>query len=111
MIIEKPFIVENVRNFKVFEIMGLFQLGCYVYFIGRHTYWSNVYLGNCSLIKQRNDFKTHSVVISYDDMEDDYHQGGYNVHNVVERFLEVIHFTDFSLSKQLSIFDFGVLEG
>lgn len=35
---DKPFIVENVRNKRLFTELGLFNLKCYVYLIGRHTY-------------------------------------------------------------------------
>ena len=39
----KPFIVENVRNYPMFSSMGLIPRSkTYVYFIGRHTYWSSI---------------------------------------------------------------------
>ena len=41
--LNKPFIVENVRNSRMFKENGLFDFpGIYVYIVGRHTYWSNV---------------------------------------------------------------------
>src|SRR5690554_2471693 len=39
----KPFIVENVRNKPLFEKNGLIDIkGLNVYYLGRHTYWSNI---------------------------------------------------------------------
>ena len=38
----KPFIVENVRNKRIFTELGLLNLPCHIYLIGRHTYWSNI---------------------------------------------------------------------
>lgn len=83
--LDKPFIVENVRNYKKFKELGLFDLPCHVYFIGRHTYWTNVLLPGD--IQQRQDFTQHGWVIKYDDMTNKDHQGGFNVHNVIEVFL------------------------
>lgn len=87
---DKPFIVENVRNDNLMFKEGLFNFPCFVYTIGRHTYWTNVFL-NSSDIEQRQDFKCHGYVIKYDDMENKEHQGGFNVHNVIEEWLKVIH--------------------
>lgn len=87
--LDKPFIVENVRNYRKFEQLGLFNLPCFVYFIGRHTYWTNIFLPGD--IKQRQDFTQHGWVIKYDDMSDKSHQGGYNVHQVIEAFLASVH--------------------
>ena len=93
--IGKPFIVENVRNSRRFIEYNLFDKNCHIYFIGRHTYWTNVNLGNIHLIKQRQDFLNHGYVIKYDDLENCYHQGGYNVYQVIEKFLTIIHKSDF----------------
>lgn len=87
--LDKLFIVENVRNEKKFKEVGLFNYPCFVYIIGRHTYWTNVLLPGGIL--QRKDFTQHGWVIKYDDMNNKDHQGGYNVHNVIQTFLEVIH--------------------
>lgn len=86
---DKPFIVENVRIYKKFEQLGLFNLSCFVYFIGRHTYWTNIMLPGC--IEQRQDFTQHGWVIKYDDMNNKDHQGGFNVHNVIETWLDIVH--------------------
>lgn len=84
----KPFLIENVRNSVIFNKLGLYDKPCFVYFIGRHTYWSNV-MFNCD-IPQRQDFLNGGITIKYDDMKNMSHQGGYNVHNVVEMFLYTI---------------------
>lgn len=85
----KPFIVENVRNSRIYEEMGLYDLPCFIYIIGRHTYWTNILL--ITDIEQRQDFKKGGYVIKYTDMKTKEHQGGYNVHNVIETFLKQIH--------------------
>ena len=82
----KPFIVENVRNFPKFDQIGLFNLHLYVYFIGRHTYWTNI-MFNPSNIKQQYDF-TQGGNIRIPGINT---QGGKNVHRVIEYWLKVIH--------------------
>lgn len=86
--LDKPWIVENVRNAKRFEENKLLNLPCFIYIIGRHTYWTNILMP--SGIKQRQDFTQHGWVIKYKDMKNKDHQGGYNVHQVIETFLEII---------------------
>jgi len=85
---KKPFIVENVRNSKLFNKLGLYKYHCYIIEVGRHTYWTNVDLGYLKTIPQRQDFKNGGYVIKYDDMKTKYHQGGYNVEQVLKRFLK-----------------------
>ena len=87
--LNKPFIVENVRNAKAFIENGLYDLPVFIYIIGRHTYWTNILMD--TKIKQRQDFTQHGWVIKYDDMKNKDHQGGYNVHQVIERFLEIVN--------------------
>jgi len=90
---DKPFIVENVQNKKRFDEYGLLNNlpnNVFVYKIGRHTYWTNIKMKDIHLIEQRQDFKTHGEVIKYQDMDNLYHQGGYNVHNVIEHWLKTI---------------------
>ena len=82
--LHKPFIVENVRNKNLFRRLGLFRLDCYVYEIGRHTYWTN-HPFNPTNIKQINDFKTGGIRLH------NFVEGGYNVHNIIEYWLEIIH--------------------
>lgn len=88
----KPFIVENVKNIPRMKKYNLFSYPLYVYIIGRHTYWTNIDLGIMIYhIQQRQDFKNHGYVIKYDDMKNKDHQGGFNVHTVIEEFLKEIH--------------------
>lgn len=42
IMLNKPFIVENVMNKPLFNKYGLLSLPCFVYTIGNHTYWSNI---------------------------------------------------------------------
>ena len=78
---EKPFIVENVRNYKKYKELGLFNLPCFIYFIGRHTYRTNIMimqdieqeLENIQHITQKN------------------REGGQNVHYVIEEWLKNIN--------------------
>lgn len=86
----KPFIVENVKNDKrMLENNILPRYDCFIYYINRHIYFTNVKL-DISNIEQRQDFKYGGKVIKYDDMNNQYHQGGFNVYNVIERFLLTI---------------------
>lgn len=87
----KPFIVENVKNIKRYKENGILPRNdCNVFIIGRHIYFTNVYFSTLD-IPQRQDFKYGGKVIQYEDMNNKDHQGGFNVYNVIERFLKVIH--------------------
>lgn len=87
----KFFIVENVLNMKRFKEHNIIPRNdCIVLTLNRHIYFTNIYI-NLENIEQRQDFKYGGKVIMYDDMTDLYHQGGFNVHNVIERFLQTIH--------------------
>lgn len=88
---DKPFIVENVRNSTLFEKLGLYDKPCFIYIIGRHTYWTNI-MFSCD-IEQRQDFKHGGKVIRYgiQFIGSKDRQGGWNVHNVMEVFLDTIH--------------------
>ena len=119
---DKPFIVENVRNDRLFKVNNLYDFPCFIYKIGRHTYWTNVKL-DISDIQQRQDYKYGGKVIKYEpEFIAQYKkigdhqfldektgkifrsnntkrvstntQGGFNVHVVIERFLETIHKED-----------------
>lgn len=80
----KPFIVENVRNYKRFSELKIFNIpGLFVYEYGRHTYWTNI-MFNPENINQKNDFKVHGYRLTLNT------QGGNNVHNVIEHWLEVV---------------------
>lgn len=74
---DKPFIVENVRNEKMFLQAGLFSLNCFVYIIGRHTYWTNVFMA----------FDDTQVLENISNISSSKREGGENVHNVIEQFI------------------------
>lgn len=93
--LDKPFIVENVRNDSLFLSYGLFDLGLYVYKIGRHTFWSNIFF-DCSDIVQKPVCNIQFLSVSK-------RQGGKEVHEVIERFIETVEHS-FSFSFQLNFF-------
>ena len=85
----KPFIIENVRNFPLFKKNGLFDFSCFVYFHGRHTYWTNIMV-DFSHIPQTFDFR---YIPGYGCVRlKSYVQGGDNVNNV---FSYVINYYKF----------------
>lgn len=85
--IGKPFIVENVRNDPMFKKLGLYNKNCFVYKHGRHTYWTNV-MFNMTSIPQEHDFKQ---IPGYGTIRlKSYVQGGKNVNDVFNYFLEII---------------------
>ena len=94
----KPYIIENVINKKRFKENGIYDIAkninCFIYYIGRHTYFTNIKLDREELYlldkKNRQDFKYGGKVIMYDDMKNKDHQGGYNVHLVIDYFLNKI---------------------
>lgn len=78
----KPFIVENVRSSIKYKEAGLYDLpDVYIYIHGRHTYWTNIPF-NPKGLKQINDNINNKSSLS--------RQGGYNVHVVIDYWLEVI---------------------
>lgn len=87
--LKKPFIVENVKNSKRFMEHELFNKSCFIIEYGRHTYWTNVLIDLYGT-PQRQEFKTHGQVIQYKDMKNKDHQGGYNVHEVIEYWLSIV---------------------
>lgn len=88
-----PFLIENVRNYPLFVKCGIIDLikkyGLFCYEYGRHFYITNCML-NFNNIPQRFDFKNGGFRINYHDEFSKYNQGGYNVHVIVEYFLEMI---------------------
>ena len=76
---DKPFIVKNVRNSRLFKKYHLYDLNCYIYEHGRHTYWTNI-MFNPSGIKQVYDFAKHGIHLHKKSKM----QGGDNVHKVIE---------------------------
>ena len=84
----KPFIVENVRNAPLFKRLGLFNFNCFIYTHGRHTYWTNIPI-NITNIPQEFDFKH---IPGYGTVRlKKYVQGGKNVNDVFNYFLEVVN--------------------
>lgn len=84
----KPFIVENVRNWSLFDKCGIIDFcnrnGILIYEYGRHTYFTNVFL--ClSGIPQNIDF-----IQNISNCKLYYREGGQNVFNVFEYFMDVI---------------------
>ena len=91
----KPFIVENVRNAKLFKAEGIDSIcskyGILKYYVGRHTYFTNLFINlSCS---QEIDFhnriyaKNHGLKCE----RQSYRQGGDNVYKVIEIFLEYVN--------------------
>lgn len=85
----KPFIVENVKNSKLFKKYGLYDLPCYIYIVGRHTYWSNVKIDLSSIVQ-----KAKTMIIdgkkkwlSSQNLTRSKRQGGEEVHEVIEFWL------------------------
>lgn len=89
----KPFIVENVRNDRMFKQYHLFDyLSVYVYRIGRHTYWTNVKLDVSNIVQiPKVDFKNGKRRwLSSQHLPRNKRQGGEEVHQVIDRFLQTI---------------------
>ena len=84
----KPFICENVRNYKRFLENDIISIcednGIFIYEYGRHTYFTNLML-NLSGIEQKKD---NIQYIS--NCNKTYREGGLNVFNVFEYFMEFI---------------------
>ena len=85
---DKPFIVENVRNSKMFDKYGLFDLPCYVYFVGRHTYWTNIKIDFSSIVqKPKTIIDGKRKWLSSQNISRKKRQGGEEVHEVIEFWL------------------------
>lgn len=82
----KPFIIENVRNWSMFKKCGIIDFcnknGIFIYEYGRHTYFTNILL-NLSCIDQIKDNIQYTS-----NCKTSYREGGYNVHQVIEYFLK-----------------------
>lgn len=109
--LDKPFIVENVRNEQLFIKEGLYDNNLFIYKIGRHTYWTNIMI-NFYNIKQTFDYvainkrvkgkrgyfitPSGKIVKSAGqnlkkNISPKHRQGGKNVYRIIEHWLEVIH--------------------
>lgn len=80
--LDKPFIVENVINRPLMKKYGLFDKNCYVYFYGRHTYFTNIPF-NLSNIK----FDIEKI----NNLSRSNRMGGKQVHFVIDYWLKLIH--------------------
>jgi hypothetical protein len=87
--LNKPFIVENVKNIKrykenhIFRICEKFNIKYQI--IGRHIYFTNTEIDlSC---KQIQDFRYGGIRVN----NDGYNQGGTNVYNVIEIWLKYIN--------------------
>lgn len=92
----KPFLIENVRNPRLFEEQGIYKIcedyGVLDYVIGRHTYFTNIFINlSCD---QRLDFKKGGYVRKYDDEVSYYPKGtcagGKNVLQVFDIWLSSV---------------------
>lgn len=79
--LNKPFIVENVRNKKLMQENGLYDLDCYIYHIGRHTYWSNIILDIEKITFEPDNIQNKSQ---------SNRQGGTQVHKIIEIFIKTV---------------------
>ena len=88
---DKPFIIENVRNYKLFQKNGLFDYPVYIYEYGRHTIWTNVPF----IIKPTKDdsfnYKKDSKGNWNVFASKNARQGGKQVHSIINYWLEVVH--------------------
>ena len=84
-LLNKPYIVENVRNRSLMN--ESYNIASYVYCLGRHTYFTNI-MFNPSNIKQIQDYKYGGIKLVKNG------QGGLNVHNVIEFWLENLKLTE-----------------
>ena len=90
--LNKPFIVENVRNDKMFSAYGLFTYDLYVYRIGRHTYWTNIPFKHDDIIQvaKTDVVNGRKRWLSSQNLGKEQRQGGQEVHEVIERFIQTI---------------------
>ena len=89
---EKPFIVENVKNQVLFNKAGLLDVNCFIYFVGRHTYWSNQIIDFSQIIqKPKSDIVNGKRrFLSSQNLPRDKRQGGKEVYEVIEFWLNSI---------------------
>ena len=89
---DKPFIIENVRNEKLFKEHGLFDFPCFVYFVGRHTYWTNIIIDFSQIIQKPKTIVANGKkrYLSSQDIPKSKRQGGEEVHEVIEYWINYI---------------------
>lgn len=85
---EKPFIVENVKNYPIMNQEGVWdicdKLGIFSQVVGRHTYFTNQLIDlKC---EQHFDFNKGGYLIN----NDGHREGGENVHKVIEYWIRSV---------------------
>lgn len=95
----KPFIIENIRNYPLFSRWGMFDVpGIFTYEHGRHTYWTNIMFNPTTLPKIHNGFHPkdeNGNIKGYIRFKGN-DQGGEEVHNVIQYWLQVVKESYFS---------------
>lgn len=82
---DKPFIVENVRNFNMFKQYGIIDIceknGIFIYEYGRHTYFTNCMLNLNNIMQVFDNISKKSGLVR---------EGGFNVNIVFKYFIDFI---------------------
>ena len=78
--LNKPYLVENVRNKTLMK--DIYNLVPFVYEYGRHTYFTNILFNPNNIPQKYDDIQNGSKALR---------QGGENVHNVIEYWLENVY--------------------
>lgn len=86
--LQKPFIIENVNNVNL--LPKKFDKYCYRFTFGGHTFWTNVYFDYSDLIPVKQ-FKA--------DVTRSKRDGNYNVHCIINRFLETLEAGNYLMLK------------
>lgn len=87
-LLDKPFIIENVRNMPLFIRSGIIDIcnkyGVFVYEYGRHTYFTNIMINFNGITQVPDNIQNICNCNKY------YREGGTNVFNVLEYWLSVV---------------------
>lgn len=87
---DKPFLIENVRNYKLYEKTGIIKYcienNIFIYIVGRHTYFTKELINLQSPQNKDNIQKKQHKSKNLNN----YRQGGENVHNTFEIFLKLM---------------------
>lgn len=98
ILLNKPFIVENVINRSLMRKHGLLDKNCFIHFHGRHTYWTNVKI-DLTNVEQVQDLVYKPLLSGKNKgrlairTSRAKRQGGVNVYNVIEAWLDVVKST------------------
>ncbi len=81
---KKPFIVENVRNFPLFEKNNLMNIeDVKVYYLGRHTYWTNINISDILIKVELPDKNIQNIAVNK-------RQGGKDITQLFNLFIKKI---------------------